>query len=762
VHVAWSLPPWVWPLLFVAAVGLTVWTHRHYDRADPRPAPAIRHWLTGLRAAAFLLLLLALAGPTVLRSWQETRIPAIVVVIDDSASMDLADGPQGETRWSRAVSLAARLDSVLSRREPAARVRLLRGNGLTPVRELRAVDGTLPPPEAVGTDLAALLREAGGGGEGDPPRGIVLFTDGHDTEGHAVAVGALGGLGEPGNVGGAALLVVGVGDPVGPPDRFLQDLRYPRTAYVGEEALVEVAVGGRGGTAGRTPLTVRLREGERVIAEGTAPAPEGDGVVTVTLSVRPAAPGLTVYDLEIAPLDNERYLTNNRATLAVDVRREPARLLLLAGRPNWDVRFLAQGAAAAGRLRLEVVRGGPDGLVLADSARVWQAPRTVVGWRRWDGIVLVGWGGLGADFPWAPLAAVVREGRGLLVLATDDPAAPGPPAALVDLLPVDGRGAVWCDGPLALRPVADAVGHPLLAGLDGGATAGAGLDGDRLPPLTRLLQVRPRPTAQVLLTAEPLSGAAPGAGGVLLAAARAGEGRVAWFGGRDLWRLAFWESPRSSLADLPHLGRGLVRNLLVWTASGAATIGLSLAGGRQVFAEGERVAIEARGDDSPGRGGTGGRPPLSVLLRTLDGPAAGRERVFSLEPVTADSTRASAVLPPLPAGRYELVALAGGAPVPQSPARAFAVTPQTLEGSQTTQDRRGLRSLAAAAGGAYLPGEQAAAGRRLTEAFARQSPESGTRTLRGRWDPLSGWPLILLVTALLGAEWALRRGQGLL
>ncbi len=761
-RVAWSLPPWAWPLLLAAAVGFCVWAHRHYARANPPPAPAIRRWLTALRACALLLLLLALAGPTVLRSWQETRPPEIVVVIDDSASMDLPDGPRGETRWSRAVGLAARLDSALSRREPPARVRLLRGNGLVPARELRVADGDPRPPEAVGTDLAALLREAAGGGEGDPPRGIVLISDGHDTEGRGADVGALGGAGGAGDPDGGALLVVGVGDPVGPPDRFLQDLRYPQSAYVGEEALVEVVVGGRGGTGGRAPLVVRLREGERVIAEGTAPAPEGDGVVTVPLSVRPAAPGLTVYDLEIAPLDNERYLANNRSTLAVDVRRERARLLLLAGRPDWDVRFLAQGALAAGRLRLEVVRGGADGLVLADSARAWQAPRAVAGWRRWDGIVLVGWGGLGADFPWETLAAAVRDGRGLLVLAAGDPAAPGPPAALSDLLPVDGRGALWRDGPLALRTAAGAQGHPLLAGLDGGAAAGGGLDGDRLPPLARLLAMRPRATAEVLLTAEPLPGAAPGAGGTLLAAGRAGEGRVAWFGGRDLWRLAFWESPRASLAGLPHPGRGLVRNLLVWTASGGATAGVSLAGGRQLFAEGERIPVEARSDAGSGRGGPGGGAPLSVLLRALDGPVAGRERAFTLAPVPGDSTRAGVVLPPLPAGRYELVALDGGAPVPRSPARAFVVAPQTLEGGQTTQDRRGLRALAAAGGGAYLPGETPEAGPRLVAALAGRPLAPATRTLRGRWDPLSGWPLVLLATALLGAEWALRRSQGLL
>ncbi|MHB8078661.1 MAG: hypothetical protein ACYDIE_05335 [Candidatus Krumholzibacteriia bacterium] len=756
-RIAWSLPPWAWPLLLAAAVGLALWTHRQYGRADPRPAPAVRRWLTGLRTSALLLLLLALAGPTVLRSWQVTRPPGIVIVVDDSASMALPDGPQGETRWSRAVSLAARLDSALSRREPAVRVRLLRGNGLTPARDLRGADGPPAPPQAVGTDLAAQLREAAGAGDGDPPQGIVLISDGHDTAGRASAAGA------PGGAGGAALLVVGVGDPVGPPDRFLQDLRYPRTAFVGEEALVEVTVGVRGGTTGEAPVTVRLREGGRVVAEGSAPAPAGDGVVTLTLPVRPAAPGLTVYDLEIVPRDNERYLANNRATLAVDVRRERARLLLLAGRPDWDVRFLAQGAVAAGRLRLEVVRGGPDGLVLADSSRAWQAPRTVAGWRRWDGIVLVGWGGLGADFPWATLAAAVRDGRGLLVLAADDPAAPGPPAALAELLPVDVGGAAWRDGPLALRAVAAAAGQPLLAGLEGGTADGARLDGDRLPPLTRLLAVRPRPGAQVLLTAEPLPGAAPGAGGALLVAGREGEGRIAWFGGRDLWRLAFWESPRTSLAELPHAGRGLVRNLLVWTAGGAATTGLSLAGGRQLFAEGERVPVEARGDAGPGAAGAGGgRPPRSVLLRALDGPEAGRERVFTLEPAVGDSDRARTVLPPLPAGRYELVPLAGGAPVPQSPARAFVVVPQTLEDSQITQDRRRLRALATSAGGTFLPGESADAGRRLTEAFARRPPASAMRTLHGRWDPLGGWPLVLLATALLGAEWVLRRGQGLL
>ena len=44
----------------------------------------------------------------------------------------------------------------------------------------------------------------------------------------------------------------------------------------------------------------------------------------------PTETGLAVLELEVTPLDNERFLDNNRASLAVDVRKERARLLLLS------------------------------------------------------------------------------------------------------------------------------------------------------------------------------------------------------------------------------------------------------------------------------------------------------------------------------------------------------------------------------------------------------------------------------------------------
>ena len=104
--------------------------------------------------------------------------------------------------------------------------------------------------------------------------------------------------------------------------------RYPDVAFQGDEVVVEVTVGQRAIVGPTPPLTARLLEGDRVVAEATVPNP-GD-VASLKLSFRPDAPGLRLYRLEIAPLDNERYLANNTTTLAVNVRKERARVLLLA------------------------------------------------------------------------------------------------------------------------------------------------------------------------------------------------------------------------------------------------------------------------------------------------------------------------------------------------------------------------------------------------------------------------------------------------
>lgn len=781
-HVVWPLPTWAWPLLPVAALLLVAWVHRQYGRTVPAVPPGRRRLLVALRSAALILLLLALAGPSLYQTSRRERPPEVAVVVDDSGSMALPDGGGGATRWRAALRLAAAVDSLARRRGGGVAVTLLRGNGLQPARELVpgaavATAAAGESPGAVGTDLDGLLREVAGRWSGRPLRAVALLTDGHSSAGPLAAPPrAATAAGAAAAVGAACpVLAIGVGDPVGPPDRLIEDLRYPDVAYQGDRIAIEATVGMRAGADDGAPVTVRLRAGDRVVAEAVRPAGPGDGVFELELTVPAETPGLQVYEIEVAPLANERFLDNNRATLAVDVRRDRSRLLCLTGRPGWDARFLAQAAAAESRLRLDTVHRGRSGLVLADSQRAWTSPRQAAGWRRWDGVALLGWGDLRREVDWRSLGAAVEEGLGLLVLSAGAPAeaaasgaVPGEaaggdasaalPPELADLLPVAVAAPEWRPGPWQLRPDAEGAAHPLLAGVTHGTPPGRGLDNGRFPPLARLLDAAPRADAVTLLRA---GGTAAGRGvePPVLVTGRRGQGRVTWFGAQRLWELAFWETPQAPATEGEHPGRRLLRNLLIWTASGGQESGLRLAGRRQVYQEGERMRLETQWTDLRGLPVTD--RPVAVELRSAGEPAA-QPRLFATEPSADRPGWAQAVLPPLPPGRYAARPVSPGAPRVEGPEAAFVVTPRSLEAGQTRQDRQALRALAARWGGSYVPGDAPDAMARLAAALDRLPWTGDRQAAQRRRDPWRGWSLLILATALLGAEWAVRRGSGML
>ncbi len=759
-RIAWSIPGWGWALLLAAAVVCVGWAWRQYRRTEPAPTPRLRRLLSLLRIAALVLLLLAIAGPSLFRIRRQERPPEFAVLVDDSASMTIADGQGGATRWRRALRLAAVADSLLRRRDPGVRLTLLRGNGLGPARELDPAGADTALPRAVGTDLDGLVRDVAGRWADRPLRGLLRLTDGNATEEGALPAGVAAATAPP------LFIAAGVGDPEGPPDLAIQDLRYPDTVYQGDRATAEVTVASRGAVTGAGQVTVRLRQGESVVAEATSAAPPSGGVVTLELTFRPAGLGLQVYELEVQPLDNERFLANNRATLAVDVHKGRARVLLLAGRPGWDSRFLAQGVAAEQRLALEVVRRGRSGLVLADSGRAWTSPRDAAGWRRWDGVALAGWQDLRDAVDWPSLAAAVEGGLGLLVVPTEgeEGGGEGPgrlapvPPALAGLLPVETAGAIWQGGQWLPTQTPAGAEHPLLSGVTTDVAPGAGLDNGRFPPLVRVLAVAARPGAETLLAAAPLRGGAASGTAPLLVVRRVGSGRVAWFGGRRLWELAFWEPPQAGGSEESHPGRRLLRNLMVWTASGDEQTGLRLVGHRQVYQEGERIRLEAQWRDLRGQPVTD--RPQALLLRSLAG--AFGERTFALTPVAGAPGHAAADLPPLPPGRYTVTPISGDEPRESGPAQTFVVAAQSLEAAQTRQDRRALRSLAARLDGTYLAGEAPDAAGRLASLLDRVRLEGDARTLRRRWDLWASWPLVAVVFGLLAAEWILRRNQGML
>ena len=783
--VHWSTPAWMWPLLLVVAAGavfLALWA---YDRTIPRPPGRLRRILGILRSAVFILLVAAIAGPVFSLLRIGSVSAELLVVIEDSGSMSIRDNDDPESsarsdprsRWEGALAWAAALDSIFSGHAPAVDMVFLRGNGLDPVREFRLDDPVISSPTRHGTDLAVLLRQARDRMAGRSVRAMVLISDGQETRSSPVGNRQLGahGLSDGESVQGAhvtvPLMVVGVGDPSGSADRVIKDLRYPETAHEGDEVLVEFSVDHRfaSGYVGSS-LQVRLVGKTGVMTEMTLPVV--DRVVPVSLGFKPDGHGLQVYSLEVSTLDNERFLDNNKASLAIDVRKERSRLLLLTGAPGWDVRFLAQAAASEERINLAVVFPAANGLVFADSLVPWVAPDDPSGWSTWDGVIISDWSGPLTTQDWEPLRAAVEGGLGLLVIpgaGTGGPQGPvAPPQTLARMLPVLVTGWHWSSGPLFASVVSSQAGHPILEGLQGSREMMAGKGLVALPPLHRLVKTGTRSGAMVLMTGRRREQVTGVADSPLLVINKLGEGRVAWFGGRSLWEVAFWDLSRGgadpavagSDSGGSH-GRRLLRNLLVWTSSGEKNSGPVFTGRQKVFQEGQRIRLAAQWRDMRGRPVVGRK--LSLQLRQdVAGVDSSRVRTFTLSRRDGASGFAEVALPPLPPGRYSVQLVGEGDPPVKGRIESLVVSGHSIESTQVRMDRRRLVQLAARGRGEFFMVSPSEAGNRLFENLLAQDWSGEELTRMNRLDLWSGWPFLGLVTILLGLEWFLRRRNGLL
>ncbi|RKZ19795.1 hypothetical protein DRQ50_01405, partial [bacterium] len=471
-----------------------------------------------MRGTALVLLVLAAAGPVLNRLGRDREPAELVVMVDDSASMGLADTEAGAaTRWQQATGIVAALADHFQANYPDVSITRLRGNGFdTPV--------PLEPersPTGVGTDLDGLVSRARRRSSGRPVRAVVVVADGGETRrargtGHEV-------LPVP---DAPRILVLGVGDPAGAADRLIADLRHPRTVHVGETVAIEFTVDHRGPLDPGPPLRIRLTDPRGVAADTTVIAAR---TVPMRLEYTPRQSGLVLLELDVSLLDNERFPANNRVSLVVDARPDRRRVLLLSMRPDWNVRFLAQAAAAESRLEMVVVYPTPAGIVRADSQQVWTVPQDPQGWQEWDGVVLAGWSGWNPAPDWGALAAAVENGLGLCIMpASDEVVAEPLPSALAAMLPVTVGRWQW-QRTQVFAERGDVPGHPLLAGI------GVGLR--RLPPWERFLVGTPRSGSDLVLQGRHTAGT-DSTTIALLATVVRGNGRVAWVAGPDAWQMA--------------------------------------------------------------------------------------------------------------------------------------------------------------------------------------------------------------------------------
>ena len=336
---------WLWPAVALGAAALVAiaWGYRRVPISS------------GVQAACILLKVLGIAALFAcllepLWSGQRARPGANVVALlaDNSQGLGIKDRGETHTRGERLRDLLtsettrwqAKLEETFQVRRYLfdSRLQYTRSFG-----EL-TFEGRA---SAVGSSLRALGERY----RGQPVAAVLLFTDGNATD---LGSGSTDLSGLP----PVYPVVVGSDDPI--KDVALQKVTVTQTAFEDAPVSIQADVTSIGFSG--TDLVAQLTElgdgptsgspaHEKPVGEQSQKAPADGGTLAFRFQVRPEKSGIRFYRLRVAArnelveftrpeISSEATLANNSRILAVDRGKGPYRVLYVAGRPNWEYKFL--------------------------------------------------------------------------------------------------------------------------------------------------------------------------------------------------------------------------------------------------------------------------------------------------------------------------------------------------------------------------------------------------------------------------------------
>ena len=735
---------------FTAIVAVMWWV------TPPTTNPAHRRLLIGLRSVAAVILGLAALGPAWIRTDPRPTDATLVIAVDTSRSMTLADG-DGDDRWSTQQQVWRTLATRMQGLDDFLRVSLI-----TYDESAREIPDPQPAslqeigPDGQRTDIGGALMAAIQGSEGKPLAGVVLMGDGTDTS-------APGGI-DPQRVAqtldsiGVPLWTVPIGPASGASsarDVAIEGLPETFQLFAGNEVEVPFEVRLRGLAGSEVPVRLSWidREGKvDEVASRRAVARRALDTLAFRVPLIVPAAGTFRLVVEADAQPGELLTENNRQISFVEVREGGGRVLYLEGMPRLEQQFLRRA-----------LRGFPDldltyQWIPKDTANRW--PVSLGEWFQpgeFD-IYVIGdldAGALGNQ-QLQSLAETVAAGAGLVMLGGFQTYGAGGYAdsPLAEVIPVrmdasrrrglqDERlnDADQIAGPLQVVPT---TAHPV-TNLGSDDLLAAWRELPQLSGANRLLAPKAAPGVQVLLQTPEED--------PLLVIGEYGRGRTAALAIDSTYR--WWRVNQEA-------HRRFWRQLMLWMLAREDT------GDDQI-----RVELELR------RFAPTAQPSFRAELQTLDASLtadlvaevideAGQSISVPVSSRGVSDSAAAAVqgrLPELAPGFYRLRVQDERSGSELEPAEvAFQVIDDSRELEQPMADPVYLTQLAeitASHGGeAFVPDEIDRLIERITERRRRGETTVVEKSRLGD-GPLSGWLLFLVFAGSLSLEWWLRRRWGL-
>lgn len=320
-------------LIALAVVGVTLWGYAR-DR---------RWWQVGtlvvIRLVIVASVLLIFAQPALLKENVARSRNHIVVLVDASKSMTLPHGKQTRIDVARLFFSANR--GYIQRLKKENHLHFFAfGDTLRPI-DPASLQTQLSAKEKK-TDLLAALRAVKTRFEAKDLGGILLLSDGIDTESfvdresgaHEFSFDHFNLVREI----GAPIHTFGFHDDDGLKDVAIRRLTYNDFAFIHNKVTVNAEIQVVGYPGREVPL--ELRSSGRLVRTVTLTIKPKQRIYRVAFELVLRRIGVHVFKLSAKRFSDELYHGNNDKRFLIKVLRDKIRVLQIAGRPSWDVRFM--------------------------------------------------------------------------------------------------------------------------------------------------------------------------------------------------------------------------------------------------------------------------------------------------------------------------------------------------------------------------------------------------------------------------------------
>jgi hypothetical protein len=367
-------------LLIVGVIAFAAWIY--WRDGKQTASPRFRAFLGLLRASLIAMLIIILAEPVLLATKVETRKSTVIVIVDDSFSMDLAfadveDGlrkklqkamgnatmkvknDDGKEEQVQAPKLEPKHFKTLTRLDvvSAAMRNADGGTFLDALKQRHDVkvfalakelsennDEKAPlDPAAMGvsnnrggeTRIGDCLREAMRKTRGQPLAGVVIITDGRQNAGEDAVQAAQSFRAQR-----VPVYTVGIGDPSEPRD-FEVTFEGPEV-ILPEDKSQGTAMIRYIGYSNVSNVVVEMRSGDRLVDSKPVTLGKPGEKTAVPLSFSEEKEGTYVYTIKIPIQQGELRNDNNEVSYKFQVVNKKVKVLFVEGQdlPRWEYRYL--------------------------------------------------------------------------------------------------------------------------------------------------------------------------------------------------------------------------------------------------------------------------------------------------------------------------------------------------------------------------------------------------------------------------------------